>query len=86
MSEYDDAYMFKQHLSKIWSSSHEKIKQHWGWIEKKTVAYKKSLYFVFFLQASFWSTNGCFSLYLFSLSMKSFHRLGNSSSQECKTC
>ena len=25
----------KQHLSNIWSSIHEKGKQHWGWIEKK---------------------------------------------------
>ena len=25
----------KQHLSKIWSWIHEKVKQHWGWVEKK---------------------------------------------------
>ena len=25
----------KQHLSNIWSSIHEKVKQHWGWVEKK---------------------------------------------------
>ena len=25
----------KQNLSKIWSSIHEKVKQHWGWAEKK---------------------------------------------------
>ena len=24
----------KQHLSNIWSSIHEKVKQHWGWVEK----------------------------------------------------
>ena len=30
----------KQHLSNIWSSIHEKVKQHWGWVEK-SVAYKK---------------------------------------------
>ena len=23
-----------QHLSKIWSSIHETVKQHWGWVEK----------------------------------------------------
>ena len=34
MSEYDDACI-KQHLSNIWSSNHEKVKQHWGWDEKK---------------------------------------------------
>ena len=25
----------EQHLSDIWSSIHEKVKQHWGWVEKK---------------------------------------------------
>ena len=25
----------KQHLSNLWSSIHEKVKQHWGWVEKK---------------------------------------------------
>ena len=30
----------KQHLSKIWSSIQEKVKQHWGWVEK-SAAYKK---------------------------------------------
>ena len=25
----------KQHLSNICSTIHEKIKQHWGWVEKK---------------------------------------------------
>ena len=33
----------KQHLSNIWSSIHEKVKQHWGWA-KKSVAYKKNVY------------------------------------------
>ena len=35
----------KQHLSYIWSSIHEKVKQHWDneqdWDIKRTVAYKK---------------------------------------------
>ena len=31
----------KQHLSNIWSSIHEKVKQYRGWIEK-SVAYKKT--------------------------------------------
>ena len=30
----------KQGLSHIWSSIHEKVRQHWGWVEK-IVAYKK---------------------------------------------
>ena len=31
----------KQHLSNIWSSIHEKIKQYWGWVEKKALLIKK---------------------------------------------
>ena len=47
-SRHEDKYMkykkslsmmmllcIKQHLSKTWSSIHEKVKQHWGWVEKK---------------------------------------------------
>ena len=30
----------KQHLSKIWSSIHEKVKQHWGSVEKKALFIK----------------------------------------------
>ena len=25
----------KQSLSNIWMSIHEKVNQHWGWVEKK---------------------------------------------------
>ena len=31
----------KQHLSNIWSSIHEKVKQHWGWVEKKACISRK---------------------------------------------
>ena len=31
----------KQHLSNIWSSIHEEVKQRWSWVEK-SVAYKKA--------------------------------------------
>ena len=31
----------KQQLTNIWSSIHEKVKQHWGWDEKKGCFYKK---------------------------------------------
>ena len=31
----------KHHLSKIWSSNHEKVKQHWGSVEKKRCLWKK---------------------------------------------
>ena len=37
----------KQHLSNIWSSIHEKVKQHWGWVEKKRCLYKKSVFLNF---------------------------------------
>ena len=30
----------QQHLSNIWSSIHEKVKQHWGW-----VAYEKNRFY-----------------------------------------
>ena len=31
----------KQHLSNIWSSVHEKFKQHWGWVEKALLIKKR---------------------------------------------
>ena len=34
---------FKQHLSNIWSSLYERVKQHWGWVEKKPCLWKKRL-------------------------------------------
>ena len=37
----------KQCLTNIWSSIHENVKQHCGWVEK-SVAYKKSLYAEYF--------------------------------------
>ena len=33
-----------QHLSNIWSWIYEKVKQHWGWVEKKRCLYKKRVY------------------------------------------
>ena len=30
----------KQHLSNIWNSIHEKVKQHSGWAEKKACIWK----------------------------------------------
>ena len=33
----------KQHLSNIWSSINEKVKQHWCWVEKG-LSYKESVY------------------------------------------
>ena len=32
----------EQRLSNIWSSIYEKVKQHWGWVEK-SVVYKKGV-------------------------------------------
>ena len=41
----------KQHLSNIWSSIHEKVKQHWGWVEKKALLIKnKNVFFLFKLR------------------------------------
>ena len=34
----------KQHLSNIWNSIHEKVKQHWDWVEKKRCLQKKSMH------------------------------------------
>ena len=31
-----------QQLRKIWSSIHEKVKQHWDWVEKKRRLWKKA--------------------------------------------
>ena len=31
----------KEQLNNIWSSIHEKVKQHWGWVEKKELLIKK---------------------------------------------
>ena len=38
------AICIKQHLSNIWSSIHEQVKQNWGWVEKKCCLYKKNVY------------------------------------------
>ena len=43
MSVYDKWHRkwdwIKQHLSNIWSSVNEKVMQHPGWVETKSVAY-----------------------------------------------
>ena len=36
----------KQHLSNSWSSIHEKVKQHLGWVEKKCCLQNKSGYII----------------------------------------
>ena len=43
----------KQRLSNIWSSIHEKIKQYWGWVEKKALLISKKSVYWFFLVESF---------------------------------
>ena len=42
----------KKHLSNIWSSIYEKVKQHWDWVGKKSVAYKKKFVFFFAISES----------------------------------
>ena len=34
----------KKHLSNIWISINEKVRQHWDWVEKERCLYKKSVY------------------------------------------
>ena len=33
---------FFNELSNTWSSIHENVKKHWGWVEKKNVAYTEA--------------------------------------------
>ena len=40
-------HCIKQHLSNIWNSIHEKVRQHWGSFKKKLSLYKKSVYICF---------------------------------------
>ena len=35
----------KLKLRNIWSSIHEKVKKHWGWVEKKALPIKKAFTF-----------------------------------------
>ena len=35
----------EQHLSNIWSYIQKKVKQTWGWVEKKRCLYKESKYY-----------------------------------------
>ena len=35
--------LIKQHPRNIWSSIHEKVKQHWGWVEKNVAYIKKRI-------------------------------------------
>ena len=44
----------KQHLSNIWSSIHEKVKQHWGWVNKKTFLMKQKRVLNFPIWKSLW--------------------------------
>ena len=50
----------KQHVSNIWSSIHEKVKQHWGWVVKKSVTYKQKRVLVIktWLSIFWWLTTG----------------------------
>ena len=41
MSQYDGAYMCYA-TSKQWGSIHERVKQHWGWVEEKHCLQEKA--------------------------------------------
>ena len=45
------ALSIKQHLSKIWSSIHEKVKKDWGWVETEVLLIKKC---VLYKREDFW--------------------------------
>ena len=34
----------KQHSANTWGLIHEKVKEHWGWVEKKVLLIKNSKY------------------------------------------
>ena len=54
-----DPCKMMQHLSNIWSSIHETVKQHWGWVEKKRCLYKKRMLL--------WGTCTSFFFFFFDL-------------------
>ena len=68
----------KQHLSNIWSSIHEEVKQHWGWV-KNSVAYKffMMVFLTLRLNEKWVNINSvCYSLKLFgSLKLKALENL-----------
>ena len=37
----------KQHISNIWSSIYQKVKQHWGWVKKSVANKKECISFLF---------------------------------------
>ena len=43
MENQSHGHKNKVDMDNIWSSIHEKVKQHWGWFDK-SVIYKKSVY------------------------------------------
>ena len=46
----------KQHLNNIWTSIHEKVKQHWGWVGKSVYLSEVShRYKITFSLPIFWS-------------------------------
>ena len=44
----------KQHPTNTWSSIHEKVKQHWGWAEKKALLIKKKMVYIKLFFRSLW--------------------------------
>ena len=42
----------KQHLSIIFRSGYEKVKQHWDWVEKKQAC--NSIFIIFYFNLTIW--------------------------------
>ena len=49
----------KQHLSNIWSSIHEKVKQHWGWVEKRRCLLKKRVFLTYLFRFFVFGFRAC---------------------------
>ena len=45
----------KQHLTNIWSSIHEKVKQHWGWVEAEMLLIKKACRYLSYCEEDLFS-------------------------------
>lgn len=52
----------KKHLSSVWTSIQEKVKEHLGWVRKKSITYKKSVYHDF-LTWYYFESRWCYWLF-----------------------
>ena len=64
----------KQHLNNIWSSIHEKVKQHWGWVEKKRFFLKSAYMNLICFTNIFWNWVEMF-LFIKAICVLFWHKL-----------